>query len=46
MDPKEQASSGHSRFEWGLPQVMQLVGRHVATFQKYPRKDIGLMAKP
>jgi len=46
MDPKEQASSGHSRFEWGLPQVMQLVGRHVGTFQKYPRKDIGLMAKP
>ncbi len=42
MDPKEMASSGHSRFEWGLPQVLQRVGRHGATFEKYPRKDIGL----
>jgi arylsulfatase A-like enzyme len=42
MDPKEQASSGHSRFEWGLPQVLARVNRHVATFEKYPRKDIGL----
>ena len=46
MDPKEQASSGHARFEWGLPQVMQKVGRHLSTFKKYPRKDIGLMGKP
>lgn len=42
MDPKEQASTGHSRFEWGFPQVMTRVNRHVATFEKYPRKDIGL----
>jgi arylsulfatase len=42
MDPEEQASTGHSRFEWGLPQVLQRAGRHDATFQKYPRKDIGL----
>lgn len=42
MDPKEQASQGHSRFEWGIPQVLQRVGRHNATFQRYPRKDIGL----
>jgi hypothetical protein len=42
MDPEEQASSGHSRFEWGLPQVLQRATRHGATFQKYPRKDIGL----
>lgn len=42
MDPKEQSSQGHSRFEWGLPQVMQRAGRHSATFEKYPRKDIGL----
>ena len=42
MDPEEQASSGHSRFEWGLPQILQRATRHGATFQKYPRKDIGL----
>ena len=42
MDPKEMASQGHSRFEWGIPQVFQRVGRHNATFEKYPRKDIGL----
>ncbi|HCP54890.1 MAG: arylsulfatase [Pseudomonadaceae bacterium] len=42
MDPKEQSSQGHSRFEWGLPQVMARAGRHLATFEKYPRKDIGL----
>lgn len=42
MDPKEQASTGHSRFEWGIPQVLQRAGRHNATFEKYPRKDIGL----
>lgn len=42
MDPKEQSSQGHSRFEWGLPQVLQKAGRHSATFEKYPRKDIGL----
>ena len=42
MDPKEQASQGHLRFEWGIPQVMQRVGRHNATFERFPRKDIGL----
>ncbi len=42
MDPKEQASIGHSRFEWGIPQVMQRAQRHAATFVDYPRKDIGL----
>ena len=42
MDPKEQASTGHSRFEWGLPQVMAKAGRLSATFEKYPRKVIGL----
>lgn len=45
MDPKEQASTGHSRFEWGLPQIVKRAVRHYATFEKYPRKDIGL-AKP
>ena len=42
MDPEEQASTGHSRFEWGIPQILQRAGRHGATFEKYPRKDIGL----
>ncbi|MEQ9097378.1 MAG: arylsulfatase [Phycisphaerales bacterium] len=42
MDPKEQASTGHSRFEWGIPQVLQKAGAHNATFEKFPRKDIGL----
>lgn len=42
MDPKEMASQGHSRFEWGIPQVFQRVARHNATFTPYPRKDIGL----
>ncbi len=42
MDPKEQASSGHSRFEWGIPQVLQRSARHLATFADYPSTDIGL----
>jgi arylsulfatase len=42
MDPKEQASSGHSRFEWGLPQVLRRAQRHLATFEAYPSTDIGL----
>ncbi|WP_108258350.1 arylsulfatase [Mangrovicoccus ximenensis] len=41
-DPKEQASSGHSRFEWGLPQALRRVQRHLATFAEYPSTDIGL----
>lgn len=42
IDPKEQASSGHARFEWGLPQVLQKAQRHLATFSDYPSTDIGL----
>ena len=42
MDPKEQGSTGHSRFERGLPQGAQRAGRHGATFEKYLRKDVGL----
>ena len=45
MDPKEQKSVGHRTFEWGLPRVVGLLGAHVATFQKYPMKELGL-AKP
>ena len=42
MDPKEQASTGHSRFEWGMPQVLAKTQRHLATFADYPSTDIGL----
>lgn len=45
MEPKEQGSSGHSRFEWGLPQALQKAGRHNATFEKYPRTD-SVLQKP
>lgn len=41
-DPKEMASSGHARFEWGLPQVLQRAQRHLATFAGYPSTNIGL----
>jgi len=41
-DPKEQISSGHRYFEWGLPGMLGLAGAHLATYQKYPMKDIGL----
>lgn len=42
VDPKEQLSSGHRYFEWGIPGVMSLISAHLATYQKYPMKDIGL----
>lgn len=45
VDPKEQVSTGHRNFEWGLPRVIAIAGRHLASFQKYPPKDLGL-AKP
>jgi arylsulfatase len=41
-DPKKRISTGHRYFEWGLPQVVQQIARHQATFAKYPAKDIGL----
>lgn len=41
-DPKEQLSTGHRYFEWGIPGVFGLIGKHVATYEKYPMKDIGL----
>jgi arylsulfatase len=41
-DPKEQRSSGHRYFEWGLPRVIELMKKHAATVVKYPPKDIGL----
>ncbi|HEY4286606.1 MAG TPA: sulfatase-like hydrolase/transferase [Puia sp.] len=42
VDPKEQLSSGHRYFEWGIPGLMGLISAHLATYQKYPMKDIGL----
>jgi arylsulfatase len=42
LDPKEQVSSGHRFFEWGLPQLVYFAGRHAATFKKYPMKSVGL----
>ncbi len=41
-DPKEMVSTGHRFFEWGLPVALRLVGKHNATYEKYPMKDIGL----
>lgn len=40
--PKEQVSTGHRYFEWGLPGMMGLISAHMNTYQKYPMKDIGL----
>lgn len=40
--PKEDLSSGHRYFEWGLPGMMGLINAHMSTYQKYPMKDIGL----
>lgn len=43
LDPKEQKSVGHRTFEWGLPRVVGLVGKHMETYRKYPMKDLGLI---
>jgi len=42
VDPKEQQSSGHRFFEWGLPRMVGFVKAHEATYLKYPMKDLGL----
>lgn len=42
VDPKEQISTGHRYFEWGIPGMMSLITAHLATYKKYPMKDIGL----
>jgi arylsulfatase A-like enzyme len=42
MDPKEQLSTGHRYFEWGIPGLIGLITGHMATYIKYPMKDIGL----
>jgi arylsulfatase len=41
-DPKEQRSSGHRYFEWGLPRVAGFMKAHAMTYAKYPMKDLGL----
>ena len=41
-DPKEQVSTGHRFFEWGLPQTINFAKAHAATYQKYPMKSLGL----
>lgn len=42
VDPKEQQSSGHRFFEWGMPRVAGFAKSHLATYSKYPMKDLGL----
>ncbi|MFV0377994.1 MAG: sulfatase-like hydrolase/transferase [Mangrovibacterium sp.] len=42
VDPKEQASTGHQLFEWGMPAVLAFQKRHLATMKKYPNTDLGL----
>ena len=42
MDPKEQQSTGHRYFEWGLPRIVGFANAHEATYIKYPMKDLGL----
>lgn len=41
-DPKEQASTGHRFFEWGIGTVVGLAGQNAKSFVNYPMKDIGL----
>ncbi|MDA7088619.1 arylsulfatase [Pseudomonas sp. SA3-5] len=45
LDPKEMKSVGHRTFEWGLPNILNLVTRHMASYRQYPMKELGL-AKP
>ncbi len=42
MDPKEQASSGHRFFEWGIGTATGLSVEHAKTYISFPMKDIGL----
>ncbi len=42
LDPKEQVSTGHRYFEFGLPRALYFVKEHAKTYVKYPMKDIGL----
>jgi arylsulfatase A-like enzyme len=42
LDPKEQRSTGHRYFEWGLAAVKPMLTSHMATYLRYPRKSLGL----
>jgi arylsulfatase A-like enzyme len=42
MDPKEQRSTGHRYFEWGLTAVVSFMTDHGKTYNKYPMKSLGL----
>ncbi|NOQ78294.1 MAG: sulfatase-like hydrolase/transferase [Gammaproteobacteria bacterium] len=42
MDPKEQASTGHRFFEWGIGTAVGLTREHADTYKDFPMKDIGL----
>ena len=42
MDPKEQRSTGHRYFEWGMTAVSSFAAAHFATYAKYPMKSLGL----
>ena len=41
MDPKEQQSTGHRFFEWGLPRIVGFAKAHEATYLQYPMKELG-----
>ncbi len=42
MDPKEQRSTGHRYFEWGLTAVVSMLNDHAGTYAKFPMKSLGL----
>lgn len=42
VDPKAQLSSGHRCFEWGMPRMFGFAKAHIATYKKYPMKDLGI----
>jgi arylsulfatase len=42
MDPKEQRSTWHRYFEWGMTAVGSFAAVHFATYKRYPMKSLGL----
>jgi arylsulfatase A-like enzyme len=41
-DPKERLTRSNGDYEWAYGPVLQVFAAHMATFVKYPKKDIGL----
>lgn len=41
-DPKERLTRSNSDYEWAYGPVLAMQAAHMATFKKYPKKDIGL----